>query len=79
MFKYRINNKNIFEYFYRHAQGVAVLKPFRAKDIKLGVISIIKGGKVKVQTITTILKKELKLEESELIFIYEHAKLLKPY
>lgn len=61
MFKYRIRNKKMLDYFLRNAQIVLMIKPYRWKGPQFGVLSIMRNKYVRITSIIAILRKELKL------------------
>ncbi len=79
MFKYRLRDKALLEYFHNHAAFVITLQPFKAKGTGFGILGLSERKSIKVHSVASILKKELKMEESEGLHIYRKGTMMQDY
>ena len=59
----------------RHADGVLVLQDWNSKQNALAVMRVGESCPLKLRTITTVLRNELKLADTESLFIYVNGRL----
>lgn len=79
MFKYRIRDQPILQYFCQYCPTILVVKPWKKEQMVLCIMSISSRYALKVQSVMAILRKELAIEEKESIFLYLEGKLCQPH
>jgi hypothetical protein len=75
LFKYRIREDQLLEYFCHYASALIFLRPYGKQENAMGIVSISDRFRPKAQIVMSILRRELKIDEKESIFLYQQGKL----
>jgi hypothetical protein len=70
MFKCRVKSKKILNYFCLNASIITFVEPLFRNGPRLGIVSMSREKSVRIHQIASIIKKELKVEEKEALYIY---------